>query len=250
MSPCQVPSGLRRMTLTTPEHRGALRPGGAAAGCSRAAWQVAEQVPEPALGESDPPMLEVEPQQALVPRPDTPARRRRVGDVGHGPASRDHMIVDLYMQSGQEGVQAVRHSRSWTPACHARVDRHGVFKESAISAAGSASRDRTGPSSSANVAVSTWRSAPGPVAVAAGHGLGQAATRLVVLLLTDRDRALRELAAPRRQLRVRRGSAGPLSPRCLNLARRAAVPPEVRWTRQTKVFTGPIQTECGRRHDS
>jgi hypothetical protein len=47
-------------------------------------------------------------------------------------ACRNHMIVDLHMECGQEGVQVVRHSRSWTPSCHVLADRHTVFKESII----------------------------------------------------------------------------------------------------------------------
>jgi hypothetical protein len=42
------------------------------------------------------------------------------------------MIVDLHMECGQEGVQVVRHNRSWTPSSHVLTDRHALFKEAII----------------------------------------------------------------------------------------------------------------------
>jgi hypothetical protein len=54
------------------------------------------------------------------------------GPSSPAPAGRDYMIVDLHIQCGQEGVQVVRHSRSWPPSSHALADRHALFKESII----------------------------------------------------------------------------------------------------------------------
>jgi hypothetical protein len=43
------------------------------------------------------------------------ASSRRSGWTPATTGGRDHMIVDLHIQCGQEGVQVVRHSRSWAP---------------------------------------------------------------------------------------------------------------------------------------
>jgi hypothetical protein len=89
-------------------------------------------MPQPELREPDPAPLAVDFQQHL--------RDRQTDQLGIGQswpaapalACRNHMIVDLHMECGQEGVQVVRHSRSWTPSCHVLADRHTVFKESII----------------------------------------------------------------------------------------------------------------------
>jgi hypothetical protein len=63
-------------------------------------------------------------------------RHRRADRLGIGQpqslapscARRRHVIVGLRIQRGQEGVQVVRHSRSWTPSLHLRP----AFTESII----------------------------------------------------------------------------------------------------------------------
>jgi hypothetical protein len=37
-------------------------------------------------------------------------------------AGRDHVVVDLHVQCGQEGIQVVRQSRSWMPSSHVQVN--------------------------------------------------------------------------------------------------------------------------------
>jgi predicted kinase len=94
--------------------------------------QVAEQVPETAVGEPDPPVLAVDAEQHLR---DGQGQQLRVAESGPSPpsaASRHNVIVDLHIKCGQEGVQVVRHSRSWPPSSHFPVDRHAVSKESII----------------------------------------------------------------------------------------------------------------------
>jgi hypothetical protein len=89
-------------------------------------------VPQPEAGEPDPAVLAVEPEQYL--------RDRQTDQLGVGqpwPAAPalacwNHMIVDLHIECGQEGVQVVPHSRSWTSSSHVLTDRHAAFKESII----------------------------------------------------------------------------------------------------------------------
>jgi hypothetical protein len=79
--------------------------------------QVGEQVPEPGVAQAQPVMLRPGAQQHLSHRQ---ADQLSVGQpfrlARPAPAQRDHMIVDLHIQCGQEGVQVWRHNRSWMPS--------------------------------------------------------------------------------------------------------------------------------------
>ena len=79
--------------------------------------QVGEQVPEPGVAHPQPVMLR--------PRPEQHLGHRQAHQLGIGqpfrlarpaPAGRDHVVVDLHIQCGQEGVQVWRHNRSWMPS--------------------------------------------------------------------------------------------------------------------------------------
>lgn len=48
-------------------------------------------------------------------------RRGRVTGPGPLPGA-DHAISDQYVQGRQEGVQVVRHSRSWMPSAHFMIN--------------------------------------------------------------------------------------------------------------------------------
>jgi hypothetical protein len=96
---------------------------------ARLTRQVREQVPQPPVAQAQPVMLAAGAQQHLR---DRQAHQLSIGQLFRlAPATadgRDHMIVDLHIQCGQEGVQVVRHSRSWAPSPHLRA----TFKESLV----------------------------------------------------------------------------------------------------------------------
>lgn len=99
------------------------------------ARQVAEQMPQPAVGEPDPAMLAVESQQYLRHRQAGQFRICQPGPLAPAPAGRGHMIVDLHVQCGQEGVQVCCHERSWMPSSHFMIKptrRTGPNQESLI----------------------------------------------------------------------------------------------------------------------
>ena len=54
--------------------------------------------------------------------------RQALGLAPAAPGGQHHVIVDLHVQCDQEGVQVVRHSRSWAPSRRLRA----VFKESLV----------------------------------------------------------------------------------------------------------------------
>jgi hypothetical protein len=94
--------------------------------------QIPEQVPQPEACEPDPTMLAIDTQQYLRDRQTHQLGVGQPWPVAPALAGRNHVIVDLHIECGQEGVQVVRHSRSWTPSCHVLADRHAAFKESII----------------------------------------------------------------------------------------------------------------------
>jgi len=94
--------------------------------------QVPEQVTEAAVGEPDPAVFGVDPEQHLRRGQGQQLGIAESGSSSAASAGQHHMIVDLHIQCAQEGVQVVRHSRSWPPSAHARVDRHTMSKESII----------------------------------------------------------------------------------------------------------------------
>jgi hypothetical protein len=86
--------------------------------------QVAEQVPEPTVGQAHPAVLTVEPEQHLCH-----GQAHQLGVGQHraatpSAAGRRHMIVDLHIQCGQESLQVSRHRKSWTPSSHAISVQH------------------------------------------------------------------------------------------------------------------------------
>jgi hypothetical protein len=91
-----------------------------------------EQVPEPAVGEADPAVFVVEPEQDLSDRDGEQFGVSQSGSASASFARGNDMIVELHIECGQEGVQVVRHSRSWTPSFCAPWHRHATFKESII----------------------------------------------------------------------------------------------------------------------
>jgi hypothetical protein len=94
--------------------------------------QVGEQVAQSAVGEPYPAVLAVYAEQDLGHGQGQQLGVAESGTTSPTPACRNHMIVDLHIQCGQEGVEVVRHSRSLTPSSHARGDRHARFTESII----------------------------------------------------------------------------------------------------------------------
>jgi hypothetical protein len=51
------------------------------------------------------------------------------------PASWDHVVVDLHVQCGQEGVQVCCHERTWMPSSHVQINpthRTGLNQESLV----------------------------------------------------------------------------------------------------------------------
>jgi hypothetical protein len=91
--------------------------------------QVGEQVAQPAVAHPQPVMLAAGPQQHLRHRQaDQLGIRQALELAPAAPGRQDHVIVDLHVQFDQEGVQVVRHSRSWAPS--SRSDT--AFKESLI----------------------------------------------------------------------------------------------------------------------
>ena len=98
--------------------------------------QVGEQVPQPGVAHPQPVMLRPGAQQHLRHRQ---AHQLGVGQLlrlaGPAPARWDHMIVDLHIQCGQEGVQVCCHERSWMPSSHVVINptrRAGLNQESLI----------------------------------------------------------------------------------------------------------------------
>jgi hypothetical protein len=89
-------------------------------------------MPQPAVGEPYPPVLAVDAEQDLGHGQGQQLGVAESGTTPPTPACRNHMIVDLHIQCGQEGVEVVRHSRSLTPSSHAQGDRHALFTESII----------------------------------------------------------------------------------------------------------------------
>jgi hypothetical protein len=79
--------------------------------------QVGEQVPEPGVAQAQPVVLGTGAQQYLG---HGQAHQLRVGQLlglaGPGVARRDHVVVDLHVQCGQEGFQVWRHNRPWMPS--------------------------------------------------------------------------------------------------------------------------------------
>jgi hypothetical protein len=119
------------------DHRGQQRRGGleplVVAGLMR---QVGEQVPEPGVAHPQPVMLAAGARQHLG---HGQARQLGVGQPfrlpGPGPSGRDHMVVDLHVQCGQEGVQVCCHERSWMPSSHVQINptrRNSPNQESLI----------------------------------------------------------------------------------------------------------------------
>jgi hypothetical protein len=94
--------------------------------------QVPEKVPQPELREPDPAVLAIDPEQYLRDRQTDQLGVAQPWPAAPAQAWWNHMIVDLHIECGQEGVQVVPHSRSWMPSTHVRADRHAVFKESII----------------------------------------------------------------------------------------------------------------------
>ncbi len=94
--------------------------------------QVAEQVTEPAVREADPAVLAVESEQHLSHGQADQLGVGQAGPATPAVAGRCHVIVDLDIQCGQEGVQVSCHRGSWTPSIHVTGVRHAVFKESII----------------------------------------------------------------------------------------------------------------------
>jgi len=98
--------------------------------------QVGEQVPEPGVAHPQPVMLRPGAQQHL--------RHRQAHQLGSGqllrlaaaqPASWDHVVADLHVQCGQEGIQVWRHNRSWMPSSLVLINparRQGMNQESLI----------------------------------------------------------------------------------------------------------------------
>jgi hypothetical protein len=80
----------------------------------------------------------------LRPRAQQHLRHRQAHQLGvaqplglttPAPAGSDHVIVDLHVQCGQEGVQVWRHNRSWMPSSHVFINpprRRGPNQESLI----------------------------------------------------------------------------------------------------------------------
>jgi len=79
--------------------------------------QVGEQVPEPGVAQAQPVVLRPGAQQHLRYGQ---ADQLGIGELLRLPTARlarwDHVVVDLHVQCGQEGVQVWRHNRPWMPS--------------------------------------------------------------------------------------------------------------------------------------
>ena len=85
--------------------------------------QVGGQVPEAGVAHPQPVMLRPRAQQHLG---HGQAYQFGVGQPlrlpGPAPARGDHVVVDLDVQCGQEGVQVWRHNRPWVPSSHFMIN--------------------------------------------------------------------------------------------------------------------------------
>jgi hypothetical protein len=80
-------------------------------------------VPQPPVAHPQPVMLAAGAQQDL--------RHRRAHQLGIGqflrlaspaPTGRDHMVIDLHVQCGQEGIQVWGHNRPWVPSSRSGIN--------------------------------------------------------------------------------------------------------------------------------